>query len=155
MNEEGNVAIKVPTKKTEIPEKICMTESTTIEDDDVLYIKMIPGISSAVPKIVVKPEPGTSKGEEEAEEAETETEDEEEIDVDKEEEQELPINKQKIQDALKSLSECTKMRSKAFEKLTQAVPLMTDAELKKIPQQIPAEITNKFDSCVYEFLEDK
>ena len=135
-----------------------MTATTVTEDDDILYIKMIPGTGvPAQPDI--KTEPGTSK-EEEAEEAETEetseTEDEKDIDVDEEEEEEqdVPIDRKKMKDALRNLSESSKLRSKAFEKLQQAVPTMKEAELKKLPEKIQAEIENKFSTCVYQFLED-
>ena len=153
VDEEGNVRFALPTRETDIPKKIQETGEETL-DEDVLYIKMIPGKPSAKPAIKQEVEEGEeAEGAEEAEEAEKESSDKEEgetIDLDDEQ----PVNRTEVEAALKALEDGSKLKATGYEKLRKAIPKLSDQTIAAIGADIASETEGKFSVPVQQFLQE-
>ena len=155
LDEEGNVRFILPTWETEIPKKIQETGEMLADDEDVLYIKMIPGQPSSKPKVKQEVE-DTEEAEEaeKAEEKETEkSEDEDEseaIDLDDEQ----PVNQTEVESALKTLEEGSKLKATGYAKLRKAIPKLSDQTVAAIGEDIASETEGKFRLPVQQFLKE-
>ena len=147
---EGNIAVAIPTAKTIIPGHVQQTGHSS--EEDVIYIKMIPGVKEK--KLVIKEEAEETEEVEEMAELEEEKQEEEEaIDIDEEENKDRKPKKKEIQEALKILEEASKQKAKGYEKLRKAVPTLDDAAVERLVTEVPTDVTGYFSDAVKEFLE--
>ena len=147
---QGNIAVAIATAKTIIPGHVQQTGHTS--EEDVIYIKMIPGVREKKPMIKEEAE----EAEEAKQMAELEEEKQEEaeaIDFDEEENKDRMPKKKEIQEALKILEEASRQKTKGYEKLRKAVPTLNDAAVKQLVIEVPTDVTGHFSGAVKEFLE--
>ena len=147
---QGNIAVAIPTAETIIPGHVQQTGHTS--EEDVIYIKMIPGVKEKKPMIKEEAEEA-EEVEEMAELEEEKQEEAEAIDIDEEENKDRTPKKKEIQEALKILEEASKQKAKGYEKLRKAVPTLDDAAVEQLVTEVPTDVTGHFSSAVKEFLE--
>ena len=150
---EKSLTVAIPTGETIIPAEVQQTGKSTTEED-VIYIKMIPGVPGEK-KPVVKEEAEEMEAAEEDEtaEADDEKEEAEAIDIDEEEGKDRTPKKKEVQDALKLLEEASRQKARGYEKLRKAVPSLDDAGVEQLVSKVPTDITGHFSDSVKEFLE--
>ena len=148
---QGNIAVAIPTAETIIPEQVQQTGHTS--EEDVIYIKMIPGVKEKKPMIKEEAEEAEEVEEMADLEEEEKQEEAEAIDIDEEEKKDRKPKKKEIQEALKILEEASKQKAKGYEKLRKAVPTLDDAAVEQLVTEVPTDVTGHFSSAVKEFLE--
>ena len=127
---QGNIASCDSNSRNHNSGKV-YSKLVTATEEDVIYIKMIPGMKEK--KLVIKEEAEEAEETEEMAELEYEKQEEEEaIDIDEEESKDRKPKKKEIQEALKMLEEASKQKAKGYEKLRKAVPTLDDAAVEAI-----------------------
>ena len=149
-NPEKNLTVAIPTEETIIPAEVQQTGRSTTEED-VIYIKMIPGVPGERKPVVKEEAEEMEAAEQEA--AEDEEEEAEAIDIDEEEGRDHTPKKKEVQDALKLLEDASRQKARGYEKLQKAVPSLDDAAVEQLVSKVPTDITGHFSDSVKEFLE--
>ena len=140
----------IPTAETIMPKHVQQSEQDI--EEDVIYIKMIPGVVEKKP--MIKEEAKEMEEEEMAETEEDEKKEEAEaIDIDEEENQDRAPKKKEVQEALKVLEEASRQKAKGYKKLRKAVPTLDDADVEQLVSKVPTDITGHFSDSVKDFLE--
>ena len=128
---EKNLTVVIPTGETIIPAEVQQAGTSTTEED-VIYIKMIPGVPGEKKPVVKEEAEEMEAAEEEAAEADDEEEEAEAIDIDEEEGRDRTPKKKEVQDALKLLEEASRQKARGYEKLRKAVPSLDDAGVEQL-----------------------
>ena len=149
---EKSLTVAIPTGETIIPAEVQQTGKSTTEED-VIYIKMIPGVPGEKKPIVKEEAEEMEAAEEEAAEADDEEEEAEATDIDEEEGRDRTPKKKEVQDALKLLEDASRQKAKGYKKLRKAVPSLDDAAVEQLVSKVPTDITGHFSDSVKEFLE--
>ena len=112
-------------------------KSTEEKDDDVLLIKIVPGLDDKAHS-VFNPETKVKIEKTEEEEATEQIESEEEIEIDLDAE----FDQEKVVEALKTLEETSKQQAKCYKDLREAIPQLSEEKVAKLVEKLPGAPLN-------------
>ena len=167
-------------KKRAEKRKLKLLKQHSPVDDDVLFIKFMPGIGPIVPIPEVKQEPEEQTAEESAtvtpveqpvkkiaevlkekevssyvckETVAVDSSDEEGDDTSLDTILPKAVDRKQLVGALKNLTDATHQQALAYEKLVEAIPKLEDDELREIQPHLPTPVSAHLPLSVKDFLE--